>query len=49
MLKQPSLKPHSTENKYELVRDYEIEVDGISIVVPKSFRYDGASIPPVAW
>ncbi len=49
MLKQPTLTPHSQENKYELVRDYEIEVEGVKIVVPKFFRYDGASIPAVAW
>ncbi|WP_064603712.1 DUF1353 domain-containing protein [Photobacterium sp. J15] len=49
MLKQPSLTPHANENKYELVRDYEILVEGVEIVVPKFFRYDGASIPALAW
>lgn len=49
MLKQPSLIPVPDKNKYELTRDYEIEVEGIEIVVPKHFKYDGASIPAVAW
>lgn len=44
MLKQPSVTPHSKENKYELLRDYEIKVEGIDVVVPKYFRYDGASM-----
>ena len=49
MLKQPSLTPVPDQNKYELSRDYEIEVMGVDIVVPKFFRYDGASIPAPAW
>ena len=49
MLRQPSFTPHSLENKYELVQDFEITVEGVDIVVPKFFRYDGASIPAVAW
>lgn len=48
-MKQPTLKPIPAENRYELLRDYELVIDGIEIVVPKSFRYDGASIPPAAW
>jgi hypothetical protein len=49
MLKQPSLVPVPQENKYELVRDYEIQSEGFTIVIPKLFRYDGASIPAAAW
>lgn len=49
MLKQPSLTPHSQQNRYELIRDYEISIEGEEIVVPKHFRYDGASIPAAAW
>lgn len=49
MLKQPFLNPIPPENKYELFRDYEITVNGVDIVVPKFFRYDGASIPSPAW
>jgi len=48
-MKQPTLVSVPDENKYELVIDYEIVVDGTEIVVPKYFRYDGASIPAPAW
>lgn len=49
MLKQPKLQPSALTNKYELTWDFEIQVDGVDIVVPKYFRYDGATIPAVAW
>jgi hypothetical protein len=49
MIKQPSLTPIPHENKYELARDYEIQAEGVEIVVPRHFRYDGASIPGPAW
>jgi len=37
------------QEKYEITRDFEMEVNGTSIVVPRFFRYDGASIPAIAW
>ena len=49
MLKQPSLISRPRQNKFELVRDYGVQVDSVDIVVPKYFRYDGATIPSVAW
>ncbi|WP_394209229.1 DUF1353 domain-containing protein [Enterovibrio calviensis] len=49
MLKQPKLQPSALVNKYELTWDFEIEADGVDIVVPKYFRYDGATIPAIAW
>lgn len=49
MLKQPKLQPSALTNKYELTWDFEIEVNGVDIVVPKYFRYDGATIPAAAW
>lgn len=48
-MKQPTLKPIPTENRYELIRDYDLVIDDIEVVIPKSFRYDGASIPAAAW
>ncbi|PML80075.1 DUF1353 domain-containing protein [Enterovibrio norvegicus] len=49
MLKQPKLFPNAIVNKYELTWDFEIVTEGVDIVVPKYFRYDGASIPAPAW
>ena len=49
MLTQPSLKPHPRENKYQLTRDYELVVREANIVIPRTFVYDGASIPALAW
>lgn len=49
MLKQPSLVPLPAKNQYQLVRDYSVEIRDSLIVVPKYFRYDGASIPAAAW
>lgn len=49
MSRQPTLAPLPKENKYRLVRDFAIEVEGVLVVVPKYFRFDGASIPPAAW
>lgn len=49
MLTQPSLTPHPTQNKYQLARDYRVMVQHTKIVIPRYFRYDGASIPAAAW
>ena len=49
MPKQPTLTAIPNQNRYQLVRDYEIEVEDVEVVVPKFFRYDGASIPAPAW
>ena len=49
MRRQPNLRPVPNGNKYELLRDYGTTVDLVDIVVPRFFRYDGASIPPIAW
>ena len=48
-LKQPIVIPHATENTYELSRDYKLELDNVAVIVPKYFRFDGASIPAPAW
>ena len=48
-LKQPILVPHAAEDTYELTRDYRLEVEGVTVVVPRFFRFDGASIPAAAW
>ena len=51
-LKQPLIVP-VTENRYELFANYEyIWVDGQQphmIAIAKGFRYDGASVPQIAW
>lgn len=50
MLKQPTLKPiPNGVERYELLRDYKVEAEGVSVTVPQYFRYDGASIPKPAW
>lgn len=49
MREQPILKPLPLDNLYELMEDYEINILSHKIVVPKSFKYDGASIPAAAW
>jgi len=48
-MNQPTLRPAPAYDHYEVARDFQ--PDGISqeIVVPKWFRYDGASIPAAAW
>lgn len=46
---QPTLRPKPRAEKYELVRDYSQELNGISVTVPRGFVYDGATIPPVFW
>ena len=48
-LKQPFLVPHAIDDNYELSRDYRLEIEGVTVVVPKYFRFDGASIPAPAW
>ena len=48
-LKQPFLVPHVAENNYELSRDYRLEMNNVTVVVPKFFKFDGASIPAPAW
>lgn len=48
-LRQPIVAPHAAENTYELRRDYSLETGNVAIVVPKFFRFDGASIPAPAW
>ena len=48
-LKQPFLVPHATDDNYELSRDYKLELGEATVVVPKYFRFDGASIPAAAW
>ena len=35
--------------EYELLEDVELEYHGETIVVPRYFSYDGASIPSLAW
>lgn len=49
MLKQPNLSPRNVDNKYELTRDYALDFEGLRVVVPRFFMYDGASIPAPAW
>lgn len=49
MRTQPSLNPVPDKNKYELAMDYELVMNGVEIVVPRYFNYDGASIPALAW
>ena len=45
----PIVVPHPAENTYELRRDYRLESHGVTVVAPKFFRFDGASIPAPAW
>ncbi|MDD1795441.1 DUF1353 domain-containing protein [Enterovibrio sp. ZSDZ42] len=49
MINQPRLKPSALTNKYELTKDFGITVNGVNILVPQYFRYDGATIPSAAW
>jgi hypothetical protein len=35
--------------EYELLEDFEFDFKGETIIVPKSFCYDGASIPSIGW
>lgn len=46
---QPALRPIPSAVKYELAEDFEYACDEFTIVVPRYFRYDGASIPSYAW
>ena len=48
-VKQPHLKPVPNSDKYELTEDYNMEVGGLTIRIPKGFQYDGASIPRIFW
>ena len=48
-MKQPTVKPAPSADRYEVTRDYDLNIDGEHIVVPKGLRYDGASIPEAAW
>lgn len=48
-MQQPTLIPVPHTEKYEVVRDFEVQVENITVVVPRFFRYDGASIPAPAW
>lgn len=48
-MKQPTLRPFSKEEMYEVTRDYLVEIMDMEIIVPKLFRYDGASVPAIAW
>ncbi|MCB9510774.1 MAG: DUF1353 domain-containing protein [Deferribacteres bacterium] len=48
-MQQPALRPIPVSNKYELADDFEYTHNGETIVVPRYFCYDGASIPSYAW
>lgn len=46
---QPSLYPVPEANKYEVAEDFEYNDNEVTVVVPRYFRYEGASIPSYAW
>lgn len=45
----PKRNESSREWEYELVQDFEITYRNETIIVPKYFSYDGATIPTFAW
>jgi hypothetical protein len=53
--KQPILIPIPEENLYEFAEPYDFQFLAgkekrlVQITIPAGFRYDGASIPPLAW
>jgi len=47
-MKQPHLRPQPDTDQYRLIREYPYSHNGLSIIVPLYFRYDGASIPLIA-
>lgn len=49
MIMQPNLTPVPSRNQYCLLDDYACEYDGVKIVVPEYFLFDGASIPWFGW
>lgn len=49
MQEQPILKPLPTEERYKLMEEFHVCVQGVNIYVPKYFVFDGASIPAAAW
>lgn len=49
-MKQPVIKPiKGPGHRYELVEDYTWQHNTIPIVIPRSFRFDGATIPSWLW
>lgn len=49
MHKQPQVQPVPGKNRYMLLKDYFVLVNGRVIAVPAGFEFDGASIPRFAW
>jgi hypothetical protein len=45
--KFPSFRPFGA--KLELVEEFEIRINNQVILIPKGFRFDGASIPNLVW
>ena len=45
MILQPKLSPVPGRDQYCLTEDYPVKFDGIKILVPAFFIFDGASIP----
>ena len=45
----PRKNAYSKMWEYELLEDLELEYEGETIVVPRYFSYDGATIPSLAW
>ena len=45
----PRKNAYSEVWEYELLEDVEIEYEGETIIVPRYFSYDGATIPSLAW
>ncbi len=45
--KLPSFRPF--QDKLELAEDFKIRIDNQLILIPKGFKFDGASIPNFVW
>lgn len=46
---KPRLRPVPRKDRYLLLDDFRIQTRWGLVVVPKLFRYDGASIPRIGW
>jgi hypothetical protein len=45
----PKLKPLPRKDLWRLLEDYRIIAQGVTVVVPIAFEFDGASVPWFGW
>jgi Protein of unknown function (DUF1353) len=47
--KAPTLIPYPNGKGYVLTMEYRLTVNGETLVIPRGFLFDGASVPRAAW